>query len=317
MSSANDTTLTKLEVFINRNLPKVLAQETANTLGDRSKYIGASDISGCLRKAFLTKQQDPKYDISQHIVFQRGHIAEQLVEKMLKGTPYKAQVEVKGKADNGFDIKAHIDFVVDFGKEVVIVEVKTISTDIDEPYDSWVLQTQLQMSLLKASSQSQIRSYIVAINLNSGFYKTFEIDFNGSLSKIALEKANILANALKNNRCPDGEMQLYCSKCPFKSNCETISKGVEEQLPLDIKSLVNKLKSFQSIEKDMKRCKDELKSFLETTNINVAKCDNTTVTLCQNSGSYTIDLTRLKVEEPSIYEKYRVQTKKYSYLRII
>ena len=74
MSNLNDATLTKLDVFINKNLPKVLAKETASSLGDRSKYIGASDIGGCLRKSFLSKQQKTEYDIAQHIVFERGHL---------------------------------------------------------------------------------------------------------------------------------------------------------------------------------------------------------------------------------------------------
>ena len=102
--------MTKLDAFINKNLPKVLAEHTVNSLGDRSTYIGASDIGGCLRSSYLGKKQKVDYDISQHIVFERGHLSEGIVAKMLEGTPYKTQVEAIGKADNGFPIKAHIDF---------------------------------------------------------------------------------------------------------------------------------------------------------------------------------------------------------------
>lgn len=102
--------MSKLEKFIEMNLPKVLAEDTASSLGDRSKYIGASDIGSCLRKGYLSKIQKVEHDIAQHIVFERGHIAEGIVAKMLRGTPYREQVEVAGKASNGYDIKAHIDF---------------------------------------------------------------------------------------------------------------------------------------------------------------------------------------------------------------
>ena len=102
--------MTKLDAFINKNLPKVLAEHTINSLGDRSTYIGASDIGGCLRSSYLGKKQKVDYDISQHIVFERGHLSEGIVAKMLEGTPYKTQVEAVGKAYNDFPIKAHIDF---------------------------------------------------------------------------------------------------------------------------------------------------------------------------------------------------------------
>ena len=49
--------MTKLDAFINKNLPKVLAEHTVNSLGDRSTYIGASDIGGCIRSAYLGKNK--------------------------------------------------------------------------------------------------------------------------------------------------------------------------------------------------------------------------------------------------------------------
>lgn len=320
MSSINDSTLTKLDVFINKNLPKVLAKETANSLGDRSTYIGASDIGGCLRKAFLSKQQKTEYDIAQHIVFERGHLSEGIVAKMLEGTPYKTQIEACGKADNGFPIKAHIDFVVDFGSELIVIEAKSTSIPVDEPYESWVLQTQLQMGLLKPIYKDKIiRGYIIAIDVNSGWYRTFEVAPNGTLYNIALENANKLANALKTNKCPDGELQLYCSKCPFKSDCSAVTKGADKQLPINIKANIRKLKSLQSAEKEIKKIKDEIKSFMEATNIKVAKCNDITVSLNEFSqDKYSIDMGKLRVEQPNIYAQYRtISTNKTKYLKII
>ncbi len=313
--------MTKLDAFINKNLPKVLAEHTVSSLGDRSTYIGASDIGGCLRSSYLGKKQKVDYDISQHIVFERGHLSEGIVAKMLEGTPYKTQVEAIGKADNGFPIKAHIDFVVDFGKEVVIVEAKSTSNPIEQPYDSWVLQTQLQMWLLKNNkdyNRKTIRGYIIAIDVNSGWYKTFKVEPNGTLSNIAIAKVNTLAKALQTNKCPDGEVQLYCSRCPFKGDCEAISKGTDKQLPFEIKSIIGRLKQLQATEKEIKKCKDTVKSFMVATNTSIAKSDAITVALRENSGDmYNIDANRLRVEQPDIYAKYRVPAKKYSYVQII
>lgn len=312
-------TSTKLDLFINKNLPKVLAKETVNSLGDRSKYIGASDIGGCLRKAFLSKTKPTEYDIAQHIVFERGHLSEGIVAKMLEGTPYKTQVEATGKADNGFPIKAHIDFVVDFGKEIVVVEAKSTSIPVDEPYDSWVLQVQLQMELLKKDvGNKSIRGYIIAIDVNTGWYKTFQISPNKTLSNLALENANKLANALKTNKCPDGELQLYCNKCPFKDGCEAVSKGTDKQLPINIKALIRKLKALQGTEKEIKKCKEEIKSFMEATNTFIAKCNDATVSLCRSTGDkYSVDVNLLRVEQPEIFAKYRKESKPSSWLKII
>jgi len=188
---------TELDIYIETNLPKVLAKDTQNSLGDRSKYIGASDIGSCLRKAYLSKKQKVEYDIAQHIVFERGHLAEGIVEKMLQGTNYTTQVEVCGKADNGFDIKAHLDFTVNNNKETVVIEAKSTSIPVDEPYESWIIQIQLQMGLLqKKYPNKQIRGYVIAIDVNSGWYKTFKVSQNQTLFDIAMNKKRNLESSL-------------------------------------------------------------------------------------------------------------------------
>jgi CRISPR-associated exonuclease Cas4 len=177
------------------------------------------------------------------------------------------------------------------------------------------------MWLLKNNKEYKnktIRGYIIAIDVNSGWYKTFEVEPNGTLSNIAIAKANTLANALQTNKCPDGEVQLYCSRCPFKADCEAISKGTDKQLPFEIKSIIGRLKQLQATEKEIKKCKDTVKSFMVATNTSIAKSDTVTVSLKENSGdNYSVDVNKLRVEQPDIYAKYRVPAKKYSYVQII
>jgi len=321
MSSLNDkSNKTRLELFIEENLPKVLDEQTKNELGDRSRYIGASDIGGCLRKAFLTKQQKPEYSIAQHIVFERGHITEGLVEKMLRGTAYKTQIEVSDNADNGFPIKAHIDFLVENKKECVIIEAKSTSIPVNEPYESWVLQTQLQIGLLlkERKNNKKVRGYVIAIDVNTGWYKTFIVDFNKTLFNIAMSNANTIANALMTNKCPEASIQMYCSKCPFKGDCPAITKGTDKQLPIHIKSNVYKLKTLQKVDSEIKQLKKELLNFMEATNTDIAKSGNAIVQLCKSeSDNYDIDNGKLRIEQPEIYAKYRKPNKGFSYLKII
>lgn len=312
--------MSKLEKFIEKNLSKVLKEETLKTLGNRSEYIGASDIGSCLRKAYLSKTQNEVHSVKQQIIFERGHLSEGIVEKMIKGTPYKEQVEVIGKTNNGFPVKAHIDFVVDFGSECVVIEAKSTSIEVDEPYDSWILQVQLQMGLLKSQCDKEnknVRGYIIAINVNTGWYKAFEVKPNKTLFDIAMNNANILANGLVNKQCPDGDEQLYCSSCSFKGNCPAINRGFVEQLPNDVKKVVEKIKTLSSVEKEIKSQKTLLKEYMIATDKTRVKSNDFTVSFVNIKGKDGVDIKRLKNEKPEIYNEYYKQQNGFSYVKII
>lgn len=310
--------MSRLEAFIKENLPKVLAEDTATSLGDRSKYIGASDIGSCLRKAYLSKIQKAEHDIAQHIVFERGHIAEGIVAKMLRGTPYRQQVEVKGKASNGYDIKAHLDFVVDFGKECVVIEAKSTSIQVDEPYDSWILQVQMQMGLLQSQCKSKkVRGYVVAIDVNSGWFKTFEVLPNKALFDVAMDNANILANALVECSEPQADVQLYCSKCAFKGNCPAITNIMAQQLPKDVQEVVDFIAKKSSIEKEIKAAKQQLQEFFEATNTRMAKAGDKTVSLMKNKGKKSVDLELLQSCAPDVYTQVLCDGDGYSYIKVV
>ncbi|MGE4517771.1 MAG: Dna2/Cas4 domain-containing protein [Arcobacteraceae bacterium] len=310
--------MSKLEKFIHMNLPKVLAEDTANSLGDRSKYIGASDIGSCLRKSYLSKTQKVEHDIAQHIVFERGHIAEGVVAKMLRGTPYREQVEVVGKAENGYDIKAHMDFVVDFGKQCVVVEAKSTSSEVDEPYESWILQVQMQMGLLQSQCKGKkVRGYLIAINVNTGWFKTFEVLPDKALFDAAMANANTLANALVERQEPEAQLELYCSKCAFKGDCPAIRNATAETLPEEIKEVVKKIAGKTAIEKEIKSLKKQLQEFMEATGIRLAKADNNTVSLVTRKGKKTVDTELLKEFDPELYARLECEGDPYSFLKVV
>jgi CRISPR-associated exonuclease Cas4 len=113
-------------------------------LGDRSKYVGASDIGGCLKKSFFSKFEKSELSLSQLLVFVRRYFAEFVIERVLKllWRNHRQQVEICGKDDLAF-IKARIDFIADSQKEAVIIECKSVTSSVETPYESWILQTQL------------------------------------------------------------------------------------------------------------------------------------------------------------------------------
>ena len=235
-----------------KNFREALKKDTENSLGDRSRYIGASDISGCLRSSYLSKVAKKEDDISQLLTFERGHQFENIVRKFLYGETFKEQVEIKNaKTSNGFPLKPHLDFVI-YDKErkkATIVEAKS-TKNIIELYESYVLQIQIQMGLLQEQCGNKwtVNGLIFVISTESE-YGIFPVEQNKTLFDMAMQRADVLADAIKKGIEPEAEIQAYCSMCPFKGDCKAVSKGVDKQLPFNIKSSIRKLKTLQKAEK--------------------------------------------------------------------
>ncbi|WP_246434490.1 PD-(D/E)XK nuclease family protein [Nitrosophilus labii] len=302
-----DMKKTRLELFIEKNLPKVLKDESLKTLGDRKKYVGSSDIGSCLRATYLNKiNPDIKHDMATLIRFERGHIAEGITRKMLHGLPIQEQVEVTA-AINGFKIKSHIDFLLENNGEAVIIEAKSVGSPITEAYNSWILQVQYQLHLLKINrdESKSIRAYIVAIDLNSGWFKTFEIAYNEKLAKLAIQRASVLVKAIKEGKEPEAEEQLYCSMCPHKMSCPLMESGVVE-VQADLLQLAKEVarleKEKKETEKVLKAKKAELEEFMRTAKVRKIKADEAFISLTSDTSYTSIDTKALKKERPALYE---------------
>ena len=81
-------------------------------LGDRTQYIGSSDVGSCARKVYLQKQDPSEPDFNTMMRFSRGHVAEILLDNMFTAAGvkhlYDTQVEV---VHPDHPLKAHIDFL--------------------------------------------------------------------------------------------------------------------------------------------------------------------------------------------------------------
>jgi CRISPR-associated exonuclease Cas4 len=311
----------KLKSRLEANFRAALKKDSVSSLGDRSTYIGASDISGCLRAAYLNKTSKREEDIKQLLIFERGHAFENIVEKFFYGMTYKKQVEIKGaKTSNGFPLKPHLDFVLydKAAKTATVVEAKSTKGEITL-YDSYVFQLQLQMGLLQAQCGSdwKVNGFVFVLNME-GEYNTYFQEQSKTLFDMQLQKADVLADALKKRKEPLGEPQLYCSSCPFKEDCPAISKGVDVQLPMNMKLKIRELQKLKDTERKIKSLKETVKGFMEATNVNVAKCDNSTVSLVRGKGdAYKLDVNLLRIEQPEVYAKYRKPENGSTWLKII
>lgn len=144
-----------LQALVRQGLQMVSKQSTAAHLGDRSTYVGMSDIGQhweCPRAA-LTRKVLPTVDsLERLLILQRGHWFESGVGKALAsvGLHVLSQIEINWQ-HQGVPIRAHLDFVLVWGAPVNairILEVKSTDKLPDTPHDSHLLQLHGQIGLL-------------------------------------------------------------------------------------------------------------------------------------------------------------------------
>jgi len=291
-------------------------------LGDRSKYIGSSDVGQCPKKSYLSKTVGETHELKQLLIFERGHVAEGIVRNGLLNNPskvpFKEQVEVSGLTPNTKFIKTHIDFVVEFPNEYVVVECKTISSPLLDgvPRESWIYQVQLQLGLLKQRSKKQVRGLIVAFDLNSGDAFEFDVEFNEILYNVAIQRADRLWQAVQSREEPRGEISDLCAFCAFSQQCNTLqSNGIK--MPKEVEAIASRVKELSSIEKEIKVSKQNLKAFMETANCKKAIGKNITLSMINRKGTPKVSLGELKKKYPEIVSNVTIDSQGYSYVKVI
>ena len=131
-------------------------QNTRTTLGDRSRYIGLSEIAryaGCPRAAIAAKLSAPTAHMDRLLATQRGHWFESGIKSALVAAKLNHfhQLEITVKRIEG-TIKAHLDFTLVWEQPVQairILEVKSTEKIPTEPWNSHVIQAQGQVDLLR------------------------------------------------------------------------------------------------------------------------------------------------------------------------
>ena len=144
-----------LRALVRQGLQMVSKQSTAAHLGDRSTYVGMSDIGQhweCPRAALARKVLPTADSLERLLILQRGHWFESGVGQALEslGLHVLPQLEITWQ-HQGVPIKAHLDFVLVWGapiNAIRILEVKSTDKLPDTPYDSHLLQLHGQIGLL-------------------------------------------------------------------------------------------------------------------------------------------------------------------------
>jgi hypothetical protein len=286
-----------------------LNRKSTALLGDRTRYIGSSDVGGCARKMYLQRKNPTEPDFSTMMRFSRGHVAEILIDNIFEAAGvkhlYDTQVELKHPV---YPLKAHVDFLfyADFDgrPHLHIVEVKSVNGIPDEPYPSWIDQLNFQLGLLRIKYQKErLAGSILAIDLNAGQIHQFSgFEPNDALCNCLFTRGLHMLDCLEEKAEPKPSVSHLCSFCSYRSDCPAMALP-QVELPPEIEALANKYVELNDIrydaDREMKSIRDELLEFTGPS----FKGRSETIELAASSvaASQVVDGKLLKIRYPDIY----------------
>ena len=298
-----------IEKILGENLPQIGKEKTEKELGDRTKYIGSSDVSGCPRKAVLSKLSPPEHDLETLLRFERGHLAEQILSKTFERTKYfyESQKELTHPEFSHF--RAHIDFFFHSKnmKSIGICEVKTTSQIPDEPYEGWVSQLYWQMGIAKLLyPDAKIKGAIFALDLNSGKVKEFNSfePFDLVFGQL-IDKAHNIWAAVNGEGKPECEPSLLCGSCEHQTSCPVFDR---DKLPEDVWRTILSYAEAKAQEKELKSkleaLRDDILKYTGSEKLSATNPDlGLTVTVMAPRVSEFVNGTSLKEKYPEIFEE--------------
>lgn len=217
----------------------VSLEAAPSPLGDRSRYVGSSDVGNCSRKVVLEKLAPTPIDTTSRLRQLRGHVAENLIEKLfaLSGVGFIPQLELS-HPDEPF--MAHVDFLLTDNhatEPCTIVEVKSCNGLPAEPYPSWLDQLQWQMGLFRRTyPEKEVRGHVLAFDLNAGLYKAFgPYDPSPEIFAYLMDKGRIIMEAVQTGEEPLPCPGLLCGQCPHRDDCPAHELG--QELPIEVAAL--------------------------------------------------------------------------------
>jgi CRISPR-associated exonuclease Cas4 len=275
-------------------------------LGDRSLYIGASDIGNCPRKVVLGKRQPVTHDTRTLLRFSRGHLVEDLLANIFTAGGARFEREAETVHPNE-PFRAHLDFL--FGERrgrtpLHILEVKSVSGIPGEPYPSWVDQLYFQIGMLtEAHPGRRVTGSILSLDLNAGEYREFdEFAHQEGIYSILLDKGRHMASALRGETEPRTETGVLCGFCDQRGDCPAFSCD-SVSIPADVADLAERYLVTNTTkgeaEKELKQIKEQIVAF--TGGRFRGQTDEFAIIVATVAPSETVDTKLLQAKHPDIY----------------
>ena len=225
----------EIKKIIEKGIRKHTAAKSANDLGDRIEYVGASDVSGCIRKAVLSKRHPDRFSLATLVRFMRGHITESIVKSALDAESIKYIYQPEYSHPHAPHLKVHPDFVVSKSEGgILVLECKSVDGMPGEPHVGWTRQLHYQMGIIALNDMSiDIEGAVVAVSVGDGQVKAFQ-DYQPDAATFGLlvGKAEKIWSALNLDtdaaEIPTEDGPL-CAWCQHRQGCPAFS--IDEKVP--------------------------------------------------------------------------------------
>ncbi len=289
-------------------------------LGDRSTYVGASDL-GCELKGCLEKLTPSPKSFETLVRFKRGDLVENIVKEALECSGIKHVCQLEATHPEKPHLKAHLDFTFSNTYEIGVLECKSVSFIPEAAYDGWEKQLFYQMGLLSLiRPQKKIKGAVIALDLQSGDVRIFngythsplvfkELEASAERIWQSFQKQN--TKNLKPNRSP------LCSYCNFRSDCPAFFIKDSELVDLTpIQQDVDGYVDAKLLEKEGKTQSFQAKARIERFlgKFAAGKAGDTVIRISSRQKE-TIDMDAFKSAHPDLYEEFK-RTTPYTVLNI-
>ncbi len=207
--------------LIENALSELSSQHTSNELGDRSTYVGASDIGACQRRAVLSKIDPRPHSLAELLRFRRGHIAEDIIAESLEHSRrFRFERQYELEENDPVPVKAHLDFVFWGRDSVGVLEVKAPRSIPSSVYDSWEMQLYFQMGLLQEKTGLPVKGGILVVDLFEGTLKLYNgYRPNEEIFQGLKVRAKQIWDAVNGEATPEIETGPLCGYCGYIKEC--------------------------------------------------------------------------------------------------
>jgi CRISPR-associated exonuclease Cas4 len=303
-------------------LNTVCARRTEDDLGDRSAYIGASDLnSNCIRKTVLEKREatnPKKIDFQQGIYYERGHLAEHILRKALieQRIPHYYQPELIHPTEPW--IIAHLDFMFVGPEYVLVNDMKT--GPIPSGPDYWIRQLHLQQGLAKICFPAKkVMASVTVIDLTQGEVKQFNgIHYDVKEFTKSFKKAKFIKYVMENGGEDKYATQTpLCPWCGHMADCpKYLSGDIPEITDPETVEIFQRYNDAKMANTESGKTYDKLRKQMLDIVLGFGKISSRVkiddfILEPKPFNRTTVDGKRLKAEEPEIYEQYSNSSASY------
>jgi len=308
-----------LKAVLFEGLTLAMGSATAASLGDRSEYVGASDASGCIRKAVLKKITPSEMNtLAAKIRAQRGHVAETIITTAYAalGKNFDYQCELIPE-DFPAPCRIHPDIVMNTGSYLDVQEIKAVSVIPNQPYESWVRQNTLQQGALRQRHHDlPIRGRVIAVDLNSGQIRVYPIEYDPHLFEVMKNRVGMIWRCFQENKIDPlpTEKGPLCGWCSYAMGCPALqhpSSIIDLPIRDKLQLILELREAINSEDRQLKDVSAIVQGIMEEQGIDIARGDDLIVRKHLRKRRNGIDAALLREEYPGVFETVRKETTYY------